>query len=59
MDIDVEDINNLTSCDKCGVVFDYRRATTETTHESDYASTPIYKYQCPVCKHEDRIWENY
>jgi len=58
MDIDVEDINNLTSCDKCGVVFNYVKAHTGIAHETDYARTPIYTYQCPVCKYEDRMWED-
>ena len=44
------DLDNLYECKKCGIIFNFIIAASETKHDSDFQSSWIYIGKCPVCK---------
>jgi len=48
------DINDIMSCEKCGIVFDITQVKTikgKNEWDSD-------EYVCPLCKHKSICWRN-
>lgn len=48
------ELDELTECEKCGIIFNFTIAGSKVPDGGD--GTHYFKGQCPLCKKEFTIW---
>jgi len=51
MELEITDIDDMTYCEKCGVVYNEQRCIVKKERKEWYGTDITTK--CPVCKHEE------
>ena len=53
IDVEIDDLNDATTCDKCGIVLNIFKALKQ--HDDPYMDK-YRKGRCPLCKNEIEIY---